>query len=356
MANIIKASSGLLFSEDFGADTSLLWTVSPNFPDRVVQNSGSISLLPGTERMELLIPTPDGSSYVLQSDTDYNPTVAADTGGVTLRSLTDSTVDFEVIGDNTKVFKYSKCTIDNYNVLSAIGSTDGLIWQEYGNTKVTNMNKVGYFMGAGTTTDSLDINDCKIYKNNYIIFNNFNRTNLIKLFDATGVEITNNFILKKRNTQVQLDGTEIIYPITTLIVRVYDRDTLALLHEGTINNVYGGDIYEYDYNVSFYINGVLLTDTLYDLGLISASQEFELRVVNNEAYALSSRKLSISYYTYTNPGYQSVDIAEANSTDFKKELNVSFTAGEAKTFKLKVSDYKTYLNLDDSYRFKINLE
>ena len=357
MANIIKASSGLLFSEEFADDLSLVWSVSPNFPDRVVKNSDSISLLPGIERMELLIPAPDGTAYVLQSDTDYVPTVAADTGGITLRSVTDSTIDFEVVGDNTEVFKYSKAVIDNYNVLTALGSKDGVLWKEYGNTKVTNMNKIGFFIGANTTTDNLDINNCIIYKNNNIIFNNFDRRNIIKLFNSAGTEITSQFVFKRKNTQVQLDGTEVIYPLSYLTIRVYDRDTNALIHEGTVTNVYGGDIYEYNYNIDFYVNDILLTSDICDLGIIKDGDVLELKVSNQEAYDVVDRKLSINYYTYLNPGYQSVDIAPDGTDNYAKELTgVTLTAGETKIYKLRIANYKTYLNLEDQYKFKINFE
>jgi hypothetical protein len=88
LADIIKSSSGLLFAEEVWDDLSLLWDLSPNDPSRVAFTSDSISLLSGTDRIELLIPVPKENGYVFQSEIDYHPTTSIQHGGNVLRSVT----------------------------------------------------------------------------------------------------------------------------------------------------------------------------------------------------------------------------------------------------------------------------
>ena len=55
MPNIIKSSTGLMFSEEFNGKISLLWDLSPNEDNRVANNSNSISLLHGDEKIKMLL-------------------------------------------------------------------------------------------------------------------------------------------------------------------------------------------------------------------------------------------------------------------------------------------------------------
>jgi hypothetical protein len=88
------------------------------------------------------------------------------------------------------------------------------------------MNSVGYYVGNGVDTDpAFSVKKCYMYKNNFVTINNFDRVNLIKLFDNTGAEITDNFTIKKKNSQIMIDGTNVIFPIDYLKVQVTDRTT-----------------------------------------------------------------------------------------------------------------------------------
>lgn len=358
MANIIKANSGFIFSENFDTDDmSLLWTLSPNLKDRVVHNDDSITLLPGEERMELLITMPNETGYVMQSDLQYNPSDENEAAGITFRSITDSTVDLEVKGDTTHKVYHTKMTVDDNNILSATGSDNGGInWREYGNTKIIDMNKIGYYIAENTEKDSITISNMTLYKSNYISFNNFDRKNIIRIYDKNDTEITDDFVIFRTNNSVKIDGTELLFPIEYLKIRSFDRDTGDLRFEGEVNNVYGGDVYEYNYNINFFINDHKLENDIYSLGAINEEKEFILRIENKESYDILDRHLRVDWYSYLNPGYKAVSLADINSDDFSNELNISLLAGESRNYKLKISKFKDYLNLEDNYNFKITLE
>lgn len=356
MADIIKASSGLLFNEKFDGNMSLLWDLNPNLPDRVVRNADSISLLPGTKRVELLVPVPLQSSYVVQSKIEYNPTQENEKAGLTFKSVSDNSVDLQICGDDGITCKNVKLTVDEHGILSARTSSNGTDWEYHGNTKLTNMNHVGFYMDENTLNDKIDFFDFVIYKNNFITINNFDRTTTIKIFDSLNNEITDEFVIKKYNTRMVIDCVDKLLPLDSITVRVYERNTNRLIHEGTLTNVYGGDTFEYNYNVDFYINGNLLNSSEYNLGNISYEKTFELKIVNRESYELTDKKVSVTYASMLNAGYKAVEISDENGTSFSDSVVATFSPGETKKFKLRITKNKTYMQIDEQYKFNILFE
>lgn len=357
MANIIKSSSGFLYSEDNWDDLSLLWDLSPNDPSRVALTSDSISLLPGAERTELLLTAPKDKGYVIQSQMEYMPSKDTEAAGSLFKSLTGSYIELEIRGDTGVSCQYSKIIIDEDYILDAKASADGVIWMNYGNTKMADMNKIGYYIESGENTDAIfKIKNCTMYKNNNVILNGFDRKNNMKLFDRNMNEITDTFYIKKKNSQMILDGTNLIYPIDYLKVQVSDRVTGDIYHEGVLTNVYGGDMYEYNYNVELYIDEVLLTNDMHDLGKVGEEKSFILKITNKESYPLQEKILKVSNYTIYNPGYKITQISFESRNDYHDSLKVSFGPGETRLFRLKISRDDSLTNIEDEYKFNIVLE
>ncbi len=357
MADIIKSSSGLLFSEEKWDDLSLLWDLSPNDPSRAALTSGSISLLPGTDRIELLIKAPAENGYVFQSNLEYKPTTATQKAGNTLKSVTDTYIDLQVCGDTTERCNYTKITVNEEYILDAKASLDGKLWIDYGNTRMMDMNAIGFYLEGGANTDPpLKVFNCYMYKSNTVTINNFDRVNLVKLFDITGAEVTDKFLLKKKNSQMCIDGTNLVFPLDYLKIQVCDRVTGAIYHESELRNIFGGDVYEYNYNVDFFIDEVKLTTNMHDLGKISNEKIFTLKISNKESYPLTGKKLKVTYNSIYNPGYKMADISPNSVDAYAKELDVNFTAGETKVFKLKATRGQHLVNIEDEYKFNIVLE
>ena len=356
MAKITKSSSGFLFKEEAWTDLSLLWDLSPNDPSRVVLSDNSISLLPGEQRLELLIYAPKDRGYVMQSEIEYSPVSGTEAAGNTLRSETENYIDLEIRGDDDKLCSYTKIIVNDDSVLDAKCSKDGSKWLYYGNTKMVDMNRIGYYIGEGTKVAPFNIKKCVMYKDNNILINNFDRTNKLKLFDVNGVEITDKFVVKKKNTQMIIDGTNLLFPIEYLKVQSCDRKTGEVYYEGEMTDIYGGDVYEYAYEVDFFIDNVMLTNTVYDLGTINKDKIFNLKISNKEAYPLKDKDLKVSYYSVYNPGYKLAQLAEEDSDIFSSKLTVTLEAGETKSFKLKAIKDGNITNLEDEYKFSIIIE
>ena len=355
MATIIKSSSGFLFSEDKWDDLSLLWDLSPNDPSRVALTSDSISLLPGVDRLELLLPAPMDNGYVMQSEIEYAPKQSAEKAGCVLKSLTNSIIELEVCGDTDVNCKYSKIIVDDDHILDAKVSLDSNMWVDYGNTRAVDMNKLGYYIESNLDT-VLKVKNCTMYKNNTVILNGFDRKNIMKLFDSNMNEITDKFYIKKKNAQMTLDGTNIMYPIKYLKMQVLDRDTGEVYHEGELNDVYGGDIYEYNYNIEVYVDEILLDNTMHSLGPISGEKIFNVKITNKESYPLKDKNIKVSYYSVYNKGNKLAKIAFENGDNYLTTLNTNFAPGETKLFKLKIARDNTFISIEDEYKFNIILE
>ena len=355
MSSLAKSSSGLLFSEKFDGDISLLWDLSPNNQDRVVQNNDSIYLLQGNENIELLIPIPIENQYIVQSKIKYTPKSEDDKAGIILRSLTDNVVNFEVCGDDETICTNMKASVDEYGILYAYASSDnGTTWKNYGNTKLVNMNSLGFYNYG--VNEELKIYDCIVYKSNYVTFNNFDRTTYIRLF-KDNKEITSSFYIKKYNTRLVLDCIEKIFPLNNIEIKVYNRKDDTLIFSKVFNDIYGGDIYEFNYNLEFKIDDDILdSETMYDLGKISNDTVFNLIITNKEPYEINGKNLKVSYYSLLNRAYEFVDIAEENSNNYYKSIETSFTPGECKIFKLKISKNVLYSEINSDYEFSIILE
>lgn len=355
MSQIIKSSSGLLYKEEDWNDISLLWDISPNFPDRIVIKDDSISLLPGTTRMELLLNTPKENGYVMQSQIKYNPVTQNDGAGCMFKSVTDNIIELEARGDNSETYKYSKLIIDDNNILDAKASLDGNVWIDYGNTKLIDMNKLGFYIDDEADETPIVIKDFVLYKNNYIFFNNIEYSNKIKIFDCEDNEITDKFIIKKRKNQICIDGTNFIFPIECIKIKIYDKQTDELLSESILEDVYGGDVYDYECDIEFYINDDLLDNNIYDLGNLRRENNYTLTIVNKEKFDIKNKKLFVTYYSAYNPGYKFAKISPENKNEYSDELSIDLLTGETKKFDLKVKR-DDYINVDEKYMFNIVLE
>lgn len=357
MSNIIKSSSGLMFSENFGNGMSLLWDLSPNEQDRVVKNNDSISLLNNnSSRIKMTIPIPTENNYIVQSKISFEPVSSNDKAGLTVESLTDIRVDFEVCGDDEIKADYMKLCVDEYGILSAYASWNNK-WINYGNTKLNNANSIGFYNESEKSP--IKLYDCIVYKNNFITINGFDRKNYIKVFDKNHNEITGDFFIKKYNTRIVLDGIYNIFPIEELTVDIYRivDDTLVTSH--TLTNIYGGDVYEFKYDLELKINNQIIEndDKLFDLGEISKDTVFDITITNKESFDITDKTVRISYYSYLNNSYKFVKIAKEQDDKFNDKIeNINFLSGSNTKIKLQINKNTIYSELDEQCKFSIIIE
>lgn len=359
MAQITKSISGELYTEDFAGDISLIWDLMPGNSDRVAINSDSISLLPGDEKVELLIPSPRDLGYVLQTKIDYKPTKPTERAGCILKSITENYAEVEICGDDLETCTYFKLELDLNAVFSVKAADENLVWKDYGNTKLLDANKIGYYLNSedALNDEPFKIYNCVMYKDNFITINHYDRNNVVRIYNANDNEITDKFVIRKTNTKLLIDGSNTIFPIEKIKMKFFDMTTGILVHEGELENVYGGDIYDFSYNIEFYIDSVILDDSQYNLGVINGVQYYNLRIVNKENFAINDKILKIEAISKFNPGHKVVDMAHPNDqNNFTKERHISLTAGETKEFVMRVTKNKDHLITNDDYSFKIVLD
>lgn len=361
MNQLTKCSSGLLFREDFGDNIGLIWDLAPNKLERVELTDSSLKLLPGDDRLELTMPCPQQSGWVFQTHIKYSPRVATESGGFLLKSITDNVAECELKGDTRDLYSYLKIELDNNYVFSLKASKDGLSWRDFGNSKMLDGNKFGYYVTEYTQYDSLEIYNCSVYKGNFVTLTSLPSDVYVDIYDESDKKITNKFIIAYHKNHIVLDCTNILFPIPYLKFVVKNKIGDELM-ENYATNVYGGDTYSISHNVRFKIDGVDIDDDFYNLGLVDGIYSLHLLVVENlDAYELTNTTLSVEAFSSYNPGNIPVAIAEASSIDqttsleFKKEHKLTFKPYESKSFYIKIDRDTSLILTDSEYRFKITL-
>lgn len=359
MAEIIKASSGLLYHEEFKGEISLIWDLSPSDPDRVVINNDSISLLPGDEQVELLIPVPRECGYVFQTSIEYNPTSASERGGCILKSITTNAAELEISGDDSARCSHIKMEVASDYVVTAKAG-NGSKWTDYGNTRLIDANKIGFYLGSGTSVDPIKIFNCSMYKANHITFKGLDNMHKLRIFNTNDVELTDKFVIRKFDRMVVIDGTNTLFPINNFRVKIFDSNN-QIVYQNDFNDVCGGDNYEFSYNISMTVNDKPMNSDEFDLGVISEHTVYSLKITNNEDYKLENKKLKIEAYNPYNQGYKAVNIARIRAgaiyDDFEKEkVGINIEPHETRDFAMRIAREDQSLLLGESFKFKITFE
>lgn len=359
MSFLSKVSSGFLYDEKFENDISLIWELSPNDYNRIAINSDSISLLPNGERLELLMPCPKENDFVFQTNISYTPTDKNEDAGCILKSTTENYAELSICGDDPETTTAIKMQVDSSYVLNArCLVNDKMI--DYGNTRLVDANFIGFYLNKTSTIDNFKIHNICMCKNNYITIRNFDRTHNVKVFDSNGIEITEKFYIKKMNTKVIIDCTNMLFPIDKLILKIYDSFDNELYSKEMLD-IYGGDVYEYSQSIRMYIDNNELDDNIYGIKNSGNVALHILKIENCENYEMHDKTLQIEAYDPYNPGYQNVYISElqgGNPVDNyeKVKTGIDLKIAEIKEYSLKIIRNDKTLVIDDDYKFKITFQ
>lgn len=356
MSKIVKLSSGFLYSEDFKDRLSMLWDFDgDDVNDRVAVNSDSISLLPkNNKRFEMFIKIPDKKGYVFQTEVDYTPSDGDEVAGVVLRAITHNFVQASIDGTNMEFCRYLKIDIVDGLTIHLKASMDGVNWYTYGNTSIADANTIGYFIDRTSITDEFKILNCRMFKNNFVTINNIDKKYRVKIFNKEDEDITNQFLIRKMNTKAVLDCTNLVLPIKYLKFKIFDFDG-NLVNEHEMEDIYGGDCYELESNITVTVNDNVLNDSLYDLGNIAEDTMYTIKIENHESFAMN-KTLYVECLNPYNNGDLPVFISLANEDNYEKVKTFQLKPYEIKEFKLLIKKDKEMVVIDDSFKFKISLE
>lgn len=358
---LAKASSGMLYEEKFGENLSLLWDFVPNVLDRVKLNTSSIEILPGEDRIEMLMPTPVDAGWVFQTHIHYAGRTATESCGFILKSITDNVAECELRGDTRELFDYLKIELDGDSTFYLKASKDGLQWKDFGNSKMLDGNKFGYYMNELTQHDPLILYDCVVYKNNFITIDDIPSECTAIVYDKLGANITHKFILKQESGKLVLDGSNMLFPIEYLKIKFLDKE-FNPVRESELRNIYGGDVYDFSYKITVRIENQIVDNGDHVLDTVMGPFKlYTMNITNEESYDLKDRTLKISASSSFNPGDIPVTIAETTSHDnmnnlnFQKQLKVTFKSYESKNFFIKIEKNQNLPMLDAEYKFKLTL-
>lgn len=361
MDQLTKASSGLLYEEKFGVGLSLLWDFVPNNLNRVKINENSVEILPGEERVEMLMPCPASSGWMGQIHLSYSGRTSTESAGFVLKSITDNIAECELKGDTRELYDYMKVELDDSYVLSLKASKDGIYWKDFGNSKMLDANKLGFYINELTQYDPLVLKDIVICKSNFITISDVPSDSTVAVYDAKDANITHRLIVNKTNNKLVIDGSNMLFPIPYLKFKFLDKE-FNELRVIELSSIYGGDTFDFNYDISFMIEGRELTNQGNSLDTVTGSYKlYSLQIRNDESYDLVNKTLKIEASSAFNPGHLPVTIAETTThddtpnLDFKRSLVVSFMSHENKNFFIKIERSNNAPILDSEYRFKISL-
>lgn len=347
-----KTKSGYLFKEEFNNSMNPLWDIFPsNESDRVTVSDNSITLNKAPDRTELLIYTPSSSEYVFQTKLDYTPTATCK-GGCLLKSLTEDYIESELFEDGKETPTYIKI-IYSKSVITLRASTNGHVWKDYGNTNITDLNSVGYFLEDSGS--DLTVTDCLFYENNFVTIKGIKEDNSIEIYNANKEKIISDINIKKINDRAIIDFSDCIFPLdnVTFIIKNKKNEVIA---EQVINTLYGGDIYELEKEIIFDIKDV----DAFDLGIINTEKKyFELSVTNNSEFEINGF-LKIYYTSSYDRGAEMAYLAEYTDItqihDLNKQMKTNLLAGETKKYYIVIKRDIDCVTIDDSFSFYLTLE
>lgn len=361
MDQLTKASSGVLYEEKFGVGLSLLWDFVPNNLDRVKLNENSVEILPGNERVEMLMPCPASSGWLCQVHLSYAGRTSTESAGFILKSITDNVAECELKGDTRDLYDYMKMELDDTSTFSLKASKDGVYWKDFGNSKMLDANKFGFYMNELTQHDALVLKSILVCRNNFVTINDIPMQSTVVIYDANGANVTHRFIVNKLSNKIVIDGSNMLFPIPYLKIKFLDVD-FSEIRVVEITDIYGGDTFDFSYNISFKIEGKELTNKDHHLDIVAGPFKlYALQIQNDEDYDIENKTLKIEASSIFNPGYMPVTIAETTTLDnvanldFKKNLEISLKAHENKNFYMKIEKLNNMPVLDSEYRFKISL-
>lgn len=352
MAELEKVASGIIYNEDFSNGLSLLWDYShDDITNRVVQNSDSISISPNNKRFELFIKTPSKDGYVYQTKVEYKPSDTSERAGLIFRSITENYAFVEINDELDEKYEFIKADFSDGSTLS-VKAFNGTDWVNVGNTTLADSNSIGMYMDKTSKKDNFKIFNCNIYKDNFIYINALDKSYIIKIFDKNGKDLSSDFYIRKMNNRAVIDGTNSIFPIDELRIDIIDSVSKEIITSKHIHDVFGGDVFTLNNDISVLLDGTVLNTSVYDLGEVDTENVYTLTIKNNELYKIN-KNIKIKCENSFNGGDVPVFISRSVNKDFQKELTVDFNPLDSKDFYIKVVNDGKITSIEDKYKFKI---
>lgn len=346
---ITKISTGLILKDDFSNSFNPAWDFFPNNLDRVLFNEDSIVLLPKkSEPIEMLIPSPRDGKFVMQTEVKYIPLCENDTAGCLMKSITGNVVECEFTYEEGIPNNYKYITLssnENY-IVNLRASSNGVNWDDLGNTKFYDGNHLGYFVNDGEA--ELEIKNCILCRDKFIVIKGIKQSDTVKLIDSRNTDLIDTLKLDSvlRGDRLIIDIGKTLWPIKDVSISINSTDVL------NIAELYGGDAFAYDSEILFEVEGF----ENFDLGQVyGKAQNFTLNVTNNGTSEKTGRLVVDAVSTY-DVGHNMVYLYSIDETDFnknQKELGLTIGAGQTVKCIVRIDKNNNYVTIEDDFKFNI---
>ena len=298
MSLLNRISSGLVFIDDFDSPTlnTSVWQASPTDGSRysLTERSGYLRLKHGDPDLFILMTAPR-YDFVMEVDTDYQPVRPTDQGGVVAYLDKDNYVEmleyFDSVTGITQAYDRLRL-IKRSDLYEGYGSNDnGKTWDLIG-TAFMSAPKIGMVLHGinETSSDVLDIDAVRIYRDTKIHVGNLNPGQVVKLFSDTGL-LLGEAVCADDSDHAKIEGQNLNYPFDGT-VEIYDKTGFLLDSTGVVKDIWGGDVFWYGIQLNFELDGLLLKqDREHQLGNMQGG------VIERRAFIINSNDIPVNNIT-----------------------------------------------------------
>ena len=244
----------------------------------------------GSPDLFVLMNTPR-FDFVMEVDTDYEPVRPTDQGGIVMYLDNENYIEmleyFDSVTGITKAFDRLR-VIKRSDLYEGYGSNDnGKTWELIG-TAFMNAPKIGMVLHGiqETSSDVLDIDAVRMYRDTKIHVGNLNPGQVAKLFSNTGV-LLGEAVCPNDADHVKIEGQNLNFPLEGQI-KLYDSTGFLLDESSTLTDIWGGDVFWYGIQLDFELDGLILKqDREHQLGNMQGG------VIEKRAYIINNNDIPI---------------------------------------------------------------
>ena len=324
-----------MFTEDFKEKNSV-WTLSPNDYSRILFENDSLFLLHGEETISYSLQCNKDDELVFQAQVHHEPKRFDDISCVYVQTTSEDIIELQNYYSAKdehykKYYNYIKIVKQN-NTLSFYSSIDSIKWDKVGVSSVNTDFLIGFSLyGEDKTLSKFNIINSKIYKNNYVIFNNIPSNSTIKIFNSDNIDISTvyNIDFKYKESKCIINLTNAILPIATPCIKIYNSIGNEIYSQN-IDDIYGGDVFNTTENFEFKLKDFTgVSGTAIDVGnLTGLNNYYEITITNKSIEDMTSRIIKVGKSGFNSNAYRYTKIAlkdknkNFDDLEFLKELEL----------------------------------
>lgn len=236
--------------------------------------------------------------FVMEVDTDYQPVRPTDQGGIVAYLDNENYIEmleyFDSVTGITKAFDRLRM-IKRSDLYEGYGSNDnGATWELIG-TAFMNAPKIGLILHGiqETSSDVLDVDAVRIYRDTKLHVGNLNTGQTAKLFSKTGV-LLGEAVCGANADYAKIECQNINFPLEGQ-VKLYDSTGFLLDETPVLSDIWGGDVFWYGIQLDFELDGLVLKqDREHQLGNMQGGViEKKAYIINNNDIPVYNVRMSI---------------------------------------------------------------